>query len=411
MDGLLISPGHVGAPGIFSAAAWLPSRLFALAQPGGWWDFSSNDGLWQDAAGTTPVTALGQPIGLALDKSRWGGKSFAQVMAAQPELVSNPGGPFADTTGWTAQQGTATVVSGKLRATRAGGTDGRATTPITCVVGRPYRVNVSGIAATATGAIVIANSTGSTAGAPLSMTSDGAYTFIATQTTHYVMVLASSGADGTYVECGAVSVREIPSIPARQTASGARPLWQEDALGARGLQFDGVDDFLVTPSIDFSASDKMLVSVGVRRLNDNVIGLIVEGGPTGPGPSTNTFSLLANAGSSTSYMYQQRGDGTLAQAMGGAAPAPDSTVITGIGSIADDICRLRRNAAQVAQNTGDQGTGNFGNYPLYIGRRGGTSLPFNGFIHQLVVRGGALPLADELAQLEAFEALKSRVAI
>jgi hypothetical protein len=37
----------------------------------------------------------------------------------------------------------------------------------------------------------------------------------------------------------------------------------------------------------------------------------------------------------------------------------------------------------------DAGTGNFGNYPLYIGARAGASLFLNGRIYSLIVRGAA----------------------
>ena len=40
------------------------------------------------------------------------------------------------------------------------------------------------------------------------------------------------------------------------------------------------------------------------------------------------------------------------------------------------------------RSTGDQGTGNFLAYPLYLGRRGGTTLPFNGFVFGLITRFG-----------------------
>jgi hypothetical protein len=142
-----------------------------------------------------------------------------------PELVSNPGNPFVNTTGWTQQQGIMSVVGGKLRATRDAGGNGRATTPITCVIGSTYRVVLTGISATATGSVVIANSTGSTAGAPLSMTSDGAYTFVATQTTHFVMVLASSGADGTYVEIGGISTKEVKTLTLESGIIGSTGLY------------------------------------------------------------------------------------------------------------------------------------------------------------------------------------------
>jgi hypothetical protein len=34
-----------------------------------------------------------------------------------------------------------------------------------------------------------------------------------------------------------------------------------------------------------------------------------------------------------------------------------------------------------------QGTGNYGNYPLYIGRRNNATLPLNGNIYSLIIRG------------------------
>jgi surface protein len=43
--------------------------LFAAGEQGGWWDPSDTSTLFQDSAGTTPVTTLGQPVGLVLDKS------------------------------------------------------------------------------------------------------------------------------------------------------------------------------------------------------------------------------------------------------------------------------------------------------------------------------------------------------
>ena len=45
-----------------------PLALFAASEPGGWYDPSDLTTLFQDAAGTTPVTAVEQPVGLVLDK-------------------------------------------------------------------------------------------------------------------------------------------------------------------------------------------------------------------------------------------------------------------------------------------------------------------------------------------------------
>ena len=76
-------------------------------------------------------------------------------------------------------------------------------------------------------------------------------------------------------------------------------------------------------------------------------------------------------------------------------------VVTGLGDISGDSCALRINGTQIVTSSTNQGTGNFGNYPLYIGRRANTSVPFNGRIYQMVVCGKTLS-ASELASTEAY---------
>lgn len=61
---------------------FIPSELFRGGLIGGaWFDPSDLSTLYQDGAGTTPVTAVEQPVGLMLDKSRG--------MMLGPELISN----------------------------------------------------------------------------------------------------------------------------------------------------------------------------------------------------------------------------------------------------------------------------------------------------------------------------------
>jgi hypothetical protein len=70
----------------------------------------------------------------------------------------------------------------------------------------------------------------------------------------------------------------------------------------------------------------------------------------------------------------------------------------GIGDISGDISRLRINGVQVAENLGDQGTGNYGNHKLYFGRRAGTSLPANIREYMTIIRGAqtATPLIERV---------------
>ena len=79
-----------------------PLSLFANGEQGVWYDPSDFTTMFQDSAGTTPVTAVEQPVGLLLDKSKG--------LALGSELVTN--GDFsAGSTGWTLQ-GTATISGG-----------------------------------------------------------------------------------------------------------------------------------------------------------------------------------------------------------------------------------------------------------------------------------------------------------
>ena len=171
---------------------------------------------------------------------------------------------------------------------------------------------------------------------------------------------------------------------AMQTVSASRPILQRNATtGAYYLAFDGSDDFLVTNSINFTATDKISLFAGVRKLSDAATGIVCE----------LSSSLIANNGTfyllaPTSYGIDSVGftsKGTLASganATGYVSPA--SLVITGQASISTPLSRLRINGVIKLTSTASQGTGNYGNYPLYIGRRGGTSLPFNGHIYGLI---------------------------
>ena len=72
-----------------------PSSLFSSGEQGVWYDPSSINTLYQDSQGVTPVTAVGEPVGLMLDKS--------EGLKQGPELVTN--GDFATDSDWTKSAG------------------------------------------------------------------------------------------------------------------------------------------------------------------------------------------------------------------------------------------------------------------------------------------------------------------
>ena len=63
------------------SAAWTPADLTSLVA---WYDPSDLTTLFQDSAGTTPVTAAGQPVGLILDKSGNGHHASQSTSTARP---------------------------------------------------------------------------------------------------------------------------------------------------------------------------------------------------------------------------------------------------------------------------------------------------------------------------------------
>jgi hypothetical protein len=137
-------------------------------------------------------------------------------------------------------------------------------------------------------------------------------------------------------------------------------------------------------------ADKMTVFAGVRKLSDAARGMVVE---LGPPAATGFFQLNAPVAASPTLQFASGGTSLQGTSASGF-PAPITNVLTGIGDISGDVATLRANGVQVATASADQGTGNFSNAALYIGRRGGASLPFNGYLYQLIVRGAPTTAAD-----------------
>lgn len=71
-----------------SIVAFSPADLFANSEVGAWYDPSDLTTLFQDSAGTTPVTADGQPVGKSLDKSGRGNHASQATSTKRPVLSS-----------------------------------------------------------------------------------------------------------------------------------------------------------------------------------------------------------------------------------------------------------------------------------------------------------------------------------
>lgn len=382
-----------------AASSFSPSSLFAASEPGGWYDPSDFSTMFQDIYGTIPVTAVGQPVGLIRDKSR---------TINRANRVSN--GTFTtDTAGWTAVDGSIAVVSGELEVTGSGGSYPRAQQTYNLVVGKTYRISVTARRGTASGDAYIAHTSGALYAQTSSTTNVTlSYTFTATTVSHTATagIFAPSVTGTAYFDN--FVVEEISPADAFQATPGARPLLQQEAGGQYYLAFDGTDDSLVTAAINLTSTAKMTVFAGVRKLSDAATGVIAELSSVFSS-NNGSFALLASSNTAGTvgdfYRFGSRGTGagtvSALQALASGYAAPVTNIMTATGDIAGNLSTIRVNTTAGTDGTGSQGTGNYGNYPLYIGRRSGTTLPFNGRLYSLIVLGRAVT-AGEITDTETW---------
>jgi hypothetical protein len=203
--------------------------LFRKGEVGVAFDISDRRTLFQDSAGTTPVTTPGEPVGLILDKSKG--------LVLGPELITN--GTFdTNTSGWAAGAAGSVVTlswnAGVIRvendASGTGTTVG-ADQAITTVVGRTYRV--SGSFRRVSGASANFTAIGLSAGVSTSSTDfiDVSFVFVATATTTTIRLGSTVGA--AVGEFDNVSVRELAGNHASQATAASRPIYGVVPKGGR----------------------------------------------------------------------------------------------------------------------------------------------------------------------------------
>lgn len=181
--------------------------IFASTAAGVWYDPSDFSTMYQDSAGLTPVTAVEQPVGLMLDKSKG--------LARGSELAIN--GTFVDTTNWTLNA-TASITGGQLVVTSAtsGGTQATNTGGHT-VVGKFYLVTFDVVSLSA-GSISVGTlvTPGAVRSAP------GSYSQVLLAGGTDIVVV--SRAAGTTCVVDNVSVKEILGSHILQATTTARPV-------------------------------------------------------------------------------------------------------------------------------------------------------------------------------------------
>ncbi len=171
------------------------------------------------------------------------------------------------------------------------------------------------------------------------------------------------------------------------TSSATRPILRQNATtGAYYLEFDGSDDFLRSANIDFTATDKVSLFAGVRKLADST--QVIAEFSVAVSSNIGSFDLIVGSNIGVTG-YTSGARGTVSSRAGQIARnftylAPDTAVLSAKHDISGNLSSMRRNGVVGIDGTDAKGTGNYGNYPLYIGRRNGTSFPFNGHLYSLI---------------------------
>ena len=198
---------------------------------------------------------------------------------------------------------------------------------------------------------------------------------------------------------------------ATQATAGSRPTYRSSG-GLSWLEFDGVDDFMVTGAVDLTGTDKLTVFAGVRKLLDTPTGIFVESSADGSA-NNGTFALTAPTSAVPgAYGINLRGTALITRAAS-VFTAPITNVVTAAYNIAGadfntEILARVNGQIPTLSGAGAAGTGNFTSQVLYIGRRGGVSLPFTGNMYGLIVRG-AFSDSPTVASVESYMAGKSGI--
>jgi len=290
--------------GFANGMAQVIKSLFANQEQGFAFDFNDLSTMYQDAAGTTPVTGVGQPVGLVLDKSK--GLVRGNLICGNSEL-KNPNYWTTVGAGWSfsndkiVANNADKVYVGTVNKTIQGMWY-EVTVDVTVISGQvllPYDGNGTNI---------------------LSVNTSGKYKRVFCATNNQLVI----GYGYTFTgSINSVTIKELPGNHAYQSTSAKRPILQKNATtGAYYLSFDGVDDFLVTGSFPamglgttiFSGSlcNKTTTSAIVAR---NTGGYLYQTNVSTQAQSTNNpLQLATNGNTVATILYDPSGIGATLRA-------------------------------------------------------------------------------------------------
>jgi hypothetical protein len=384
-----------------------PASLFANGEQGAWYDPSDLTTLYQDAAGTTPVTADGDPVGLMLDKS--------QGLKRGPELVDSSVG-VADSS--FVDRGTQTHIDGdvwELETTSTSETEFGVVTATPngffdttkfyeiVVTVDLFDVSDSGHVLSL---LFSRGQNSRVTSAFLSISDTGVY-YVRTKANRDTLTFRTDGGTATIGDKIrlSISVRELPGNHATQSTAAARPVYRTDGT-LHWLEFDGVDDDL-SAFMDFGAITEMEIAAGLRyqQVDDNFYTLTALSNATGYVQAYTFFDP------GREYFAFQADVTSRVTAGSGSDPAfapPRLLVFVGTYDISAPLIRARVDGVTVIGNTLSSGETQIGSGTYFIGSRGEENAPMRYY------GGIALErrfLTGELNSVETYLASKSGVTL
>lgn len=408
--------------------------------------------MFQDRAGTTPVTTPGQTVGKRLDKSGRGNHAVAPTDAARPTYGIEPKtgrrnlltySEQFDNAAWGNAAGvvnvtanTETAPDGALTADKlipAAATDWMVKRQLANLLAAAHTLSIwaklsnigvhlelfySGLGAVfnlSTGAVL------SSANCTTSVTADNGngwrrysitFTGSGTAAPTDIRVTESSTRDtqmtgnaskgilvwGAQLELGSTAT-------AYQRVGTAFDVTEAGVPTVHYVQYDGTDDSFSTSSIDFTATNKMSVFAGARKSSDAASGILVELSANAGG-NNGSFYVVTGPDPFAANRYSSSTRGSLSITASNTATtnignAPDQAVLSSTHDISGDLTTIRRNGVLGTSATVDLGLGNFGNHPLFIGRRNNATVPFNGRDYGIIVVGKTAS-ATEITNTESY---------
>lgn len=411
-----------------SVRGWGPVEpLFANGEPGLWIDSSDLSTLFQDTAGTTPVTAPGQQVALALDKSGRGGRLIQPTALARLTLGRHPvGGRRNLLTNTECPNGTGDLTSGGQVTAVADIEGGRTGLRLNNTTANAWAYKTNPLAAGSSCSLSVTVEMedgappvfggGAVSGLNTFALVAGGPTLVPTVIERVGTKVWRCGWSGTSGGTGGVGIFQATTNQQRRikvtgfslvpgTDPGAYQRvtseWDVTEAGKRDcwyLAFDGVDDFMVTEvALDLSSTSKLAIFAGLRADLPTGTACWIELSELSnftPGCFYSSAPLVSS-GVQCGSALSVRGATGAGSVLNIAGFMSSPSVVT---HQIDTSAYMRSRINGVQTQTAFTQGGNFAaGRKLYLGARAGTSYFFKGRLYQLVIRGAETPDAQVLA--------------